>query len=160
MKNSKLPLSLILILTLAIAFISCSKNSGPVYEKYLKLTNSTWDRFDVKQIEIPVNEEAVSCDITLIVRCTEQFQSDKIPFYVILTSPKGEESIREISIPVRENGKLIAEPKESKAESRLILWKNFSMADKGKYKITIENLIPKIQTEGIGEIGIVVTKAK
>jgi hypothetical protein len=124
------------------------------------LTNSTWDRFDIKQIEIPVNEVSKSYDITIIVRCNEQFKSDKIPFYMILTSPKGEESIREISLPVRENGKLITEPKESKAESRLMLWKTFSMADKGNYKITIENLIPKIQTEGIVEIGILVTKAK
>jgi gliding motility-associated lipoprotein GldH len=157
MKNSKLFLTLFLVSILAIFSISCDK--GPVFEKYLELTNSTWDRFDIKQIEIPVNEVAAGYDITMIVRCTEQFQSDKIPLYVILTSPKGEESVREISIPVRENGKLIAEPKESKAKSRLILWKNFSMADKGTYKITIENLIPKIQTEGISEIGIVVTKA-
>jgi gliding motility-associated lipoprotein GldH len=157
MKNSKPLFNLILIFILTIFSISCDK--GPVFEKYLKLTNSTWDRFDIKQFEIPVNEVAVSYDITLIVRCTDQFKMDKLPFYVILTSPKGEESIREISVPVRENGKLITEPKESKTESRLILWKSFSMADKGKYKITIENLIPKIQTEGIDEIGIVVTKA-
>ena len=158
MKNSKLLFNLILVIILAIFSISCEK--GPVFEKYLKLTNSSWDRFDIKQIEIPVNEVGKSYDITLIVRCTGLFQPDKIPLYMILTSPKGEESIREISIPVRENGKLITEPIESKAESRLVLWKSFSMAEKGNYKITIENLIPKIQTEGIAEIGIVVTKAK
>lgn len=158
MKNSKPLFNLILVFILTIFSISCEK--GPVFEKYLKLTNSTWDRFDIKQIEIPIKEVAVSYDITMIVRCTEQIKSDKLPLYVILTSPKGEESIREISMPVRENGKLIAEPKETKAESRLILWKSFSMADKGKYKITIENLIPKIQTEGIDEVGIVVTKSK
>ena len=157
MKNSKLFLYLVLWITLSISSISCEK--GPVFEKYLKLTNSTWDRFDIKQFEIPVNEDGVKYDISLIVRCTDQFKSEKIPFYVILTAPKGEESIREISIPVREKGKLIADPKESKAESRLILWKDFSMTDKGKCKITIENLIPKIQTEGISEIGILVTKA-
>ena len=31
---------------------------------------------------------------------------------------------------------------------------------KGDCKISIENMIPNIQTEGIDEIGIVVTKSK
>lgn len=157
MKNSKLLFNLVLWITLAVSFISCDK--VPVFEKYLKLTNSTWDRFDIKQIEIPVMEDGISYDITMIVRCTEQFKSDKLPVYVILISPKGEESIREISIPVRENGKLITEPKSAKPDSRLVLWKNINIV-RGNCKITIENLIPKIQTKGIDEIGIVVMKAK
>jgi len=158
MKSSKLLLYIILLCTLAISSISCDK--GPVFEKYLKLKNSTWDRFDIKQFDILLKEPNKRYDITMIVRCNEQFKPDKLPVYAILTSPKGEESICETSVPVRENGKLITEPKGAKPDSRLVLWKNIHIAANGICKINIENLIPIIQTEGIEEIGIVVTKAK
>jgi len=124
------------------------------------MKNTTWDRFDIKQFEIPINEEAKSYDIQVVVRCTEQFQYDNLPFYVILTTPSGEERMREVNVLVRDNGKMITQPNSTKSEARLILWKGINMADKGNCKITLENMIPKIQTEGIDEIGIVVTESK
>jgi hypothetical protein len=124
------------------------------------MKNTTWDRFDIKQVEIPVMEAGASYDIAVVVHCTEQFQYDDLPFYAILTTPSGEERMREITVPVKGNGKLLVDPQTLKAESRLFLWKKITFADKGKCKLTIENMIPKIQTEGIDEIGIVVTKAE
>ena len=160
MKNSKLLLSPILILTLAIGFFSCNKDSGPVYEKYLKMKDYTWDRFDQKFFEIPIVNIEKSQDITFVVRHTAKFPYDNLPVYIILTTPAGTEQIREIKIPVRENGKMIADTTGNLHEIRTVLWNNISLTEKGKYKISIENMIPKIQTEGIDEIGIEVTIAK
>jgi hypothetical protein len=90
----------------------------------------------------------------------EQFPYDDLRFYVILTTPSGEERMREVTIPVRDNGKMIGMPTGKIYENSIVLWKDISFTDKGKCKISIENLIPKIQTEGIDEIGVVVTKSK
>ena len=106
MKNSKLLLSLTLILTLAVTLISC-ESEGPVYGKYLKMNNYSWDRFDQKSFEIPIADIEKSLDITFVVRHTAQFSYDNLPVYIILTTPAGTEQIREIKIPVRENGKKI-----------------------------------------------------
>jgi len=160
MNNSKLPLTLILVLTLAVAFISCNQNSGPVYEKYLKMQNYNWDRFDQKNFEVSAEDIGKNYDIAFILRHTAQFAYDNLPVYIILTTPSGIEQIREITIPVRENGKMSADSTGSVHEVRTLLWENISLAEKGKYKISIENMIPKIQTEGIDEIGIVVTKSE
>ncbi len=160
MKISKLYLSFILFFTMAIFFVSCNRSSKPVYEKYLKMKNSTWDRFDIKDFKIPVTEAAKTYEITVVVRCNEKFQYDGLPFYVIITTPSGEERMREVTVPVRDNSKLITEPEGTRSESRLVLWKSINIADKGNCKITLENMIPKIQTEGIEEIGIVVTEAE
>ena len=160
MKNSKLPLTLILVLTLAIALISCNQNNGPAYEKYLKMKNYTWDRFDQKFFEISVEDVEKSYDITFVMRHTAQFAYDNLPVYIILTTPAGVEQIREITMPVRENGKIIADSTGNLHEIRSVLWTNVSLAEKGKYKISIENMIPKIQTDGIDEIGILVTESK
>jgi len=158
MNNSKQLISIFIFSAIILIFSSCNK--GPVFEKYLKMKNVTWDRFDIKQFDFPVAEAGKSYDITVIVRCTDQFQYDDLPFYAILTTPSGEERMREVTVPVRENGKLILDSKTAKTESRMVLWKSINMADPGKCKITLENMIPKIQTEGIDEIGMVVTKSK
>jgi gliding motility-associated lipoprotein GldH len=158
MKISKLLLIAVFLLNIALFNQSCDR--GPVYGKYLKMKNTTWDRFDIKSFEIPIEEAGNSYDITVVAHCTEQFQYDQLPFYVILTTPSGEERMREVTLPIREKGKLIVDPKEKKPEARMILWKSINLADKGKCKITLENMIPYIQTEGIDEIGIVVTRAE
>jgi gliding motility-associated lipoprotein GldH len=159
MKNAKLPLGLFLVFALTLTIISC-KHGGPVYEKYLKMKNSTWDRFDQKLFEIPIEDPAKNIDINFVVRITTKLSYDELPFYIILTTPAGEERIREIKIPVRENGKMIGELKGNVYETRIELWKEINISEKGNCKISIENMIPKIQTEGIDEIGIVVTKSK
>jgi gliding motility-associated lipoprotein GldH len=158
MKIVKRIISPALFLILAIAFTSCDK--GPVSETYLTIKNSTWDRFDIKQFDIPVAEPAQTYDITLVVRCSDKFQYDKLPVYAIITTPSGEERMREVNVLVRENGKMITQPEDTKSEARLVLWKGINMAEKGNCKITLENMIPKIQTDGIEEIGIVVTKSE
>jgi gliding motility-associated lipoprotein GldH len=156
MKYSKLLLAIVLFQTLCV---SCN-SSGPVFEKYLKMKNSTWDRFDQKLFQIQTPEPSEVYDITMVVRCTERFNYDNFPAYAILFTPSGEERIREVKVAVRENGKLITDSEAGKPQASIILWKSISLGDKGIYKISIESMIPKIQTEGIDEIGIVVVKAK
>jgi gliding motility-associated lipoprotein GldH len=158
MKIVKRIISTSFLLLLAIAFTSCDK--GPVSETYLTIKNSTWDRFDIKQFDIPVAEPSKIYDITLVVRCSDKFQYDKLPVYAIITTASGEERMREVNLLVRENGKMITQPESTNSEARLILWKGVNMGDKGTCKITLENMIPKIQTDGINEIGIVVTKSE
>jgi len=158
MKVSKLVLKAFSLFALAILFNSCE--NGPVYEKQLKMKNSIWDRFDQKLFEIPVKDAGKSYDLTLVVHALEQFEYDKLPVYVILTTPAGEERMREITIPIRENAKMIGVPAANLYEFRTVLWKSINMAEVGNCKISIENMIPKIQVEGIVDIGIVVTESK
>ncbi len=158
MKYLKQFLSIILVFTLAASLVSCKR--GPVYEKSQKMKNSTWDRFDNKFFEIPIEDAGKTYDITFVTHCAEPFPYDELPFYVILTTPSGEERMREVKVPVRDNGKLIKESKDGNPEARMVLWSNISMAEKGKCKISIENMIPIIQTEGIDDIGIVITISK
>ena len=158
MKSVKFILSLVLLLAMTLSFNSC--HQGPIYEKTLKMKNSIWDRFDQKLFEIPIEEAGKSYDISLVARNTNQFPYDNLPVYVIITTTSGEERMREITLPVRENGKMLGLAKGNTWEVSTVLWRNISMADKGKCKISIENMIPKIQTEGIAEIGIAVEKSK
>lgn len=158
MRKIKQLFPVVVLFTLVFTFSACKK--GPVFEHYIKMKNATWDRFDIKPVQIPVAEAGVSYDIAVVVRCTEQFKYDNLPFYAILTTPSGEERMREVTVPVKGNGKLLVDPETLKAESRLYIWKQITITEKGNCKLTLENMIPYIQTEGIDEIGIVVTKSK
>jgi gliding motility-associated lipoprotein GldH len=124
------------------------------------MQNYSWDRFDEKIFEISIEDVEKNYDIALLVRHTDQFAYDNLPVYIILTTPAGMEQMREIAIPVRENGKIIADSTGILHEVHTVLWTDISLAEKGKYKISIENMIPKIQTEGIDEIGITLSEAK
>jgi gliding motility-associated lipoprotein GldH len=157
MKTQTQILSFFFFLT-AFFLISC--NQGPVFEKYTKMKDATWDRFSMKLLEFPVQEADKSYDISLVVRNTAGFQYDKLPVYIIFTTPSGEERMREVNIAIRENGKMLGIAKNNHFEVTTVLWKEINLADKGNCKISIENIIPKIQTIGIDEIGIVVTKSK
>jgi len=83
-----------------------------------------------------------------------------MPVYVILNTPSGEERMTEIKVPVRENGKFIGEEEGKPVEVKAYLWKSIRISKSGKCKLSIENIVPKIQTPGIKEIGIRVEKAK
>lgn len=159
MKRSRQLLIPTLLMAIVISFISCKPN-GPVFEKYLKMKDYAWDRFDQKFFEIPITNTEKSLDITFVIKPTAKFPYDNLPVYIILTAPAGQEQIRDIKIPVRENGKMIVDSTGKLYEIQTVIWKSISLAEKGKYKISIENMIPKIQTEGIDEIGIVVTESK
>jgi len=157
MKKHRLFGNVFILLFLGFA-ISCDR--GPVYQNYLKMKNSIWDRFDQKFFEIPIEKPGKTYNITFFAKTTADFIYDGLPVYVILTSPSGEERMREVTIKIRAKGSFTGVKTGELWEARTTLWESLGVADIGKCKISIENLIPKIQTQGIDGIGIVVEVAK
>lgn len=159
MKGSlKLIRSAFVITAFALIFQSC--DNSPLAEVYIKMKNATWDRFDQKYFEIPIEKTTKNLDVTLVVRNTSKFNYDDLPVYVILTTPDGEERVHEMSLRLRQDGKMKGEPKGNIFETRTLLFDDLTLSGKGNCRISIESLVPKIQTEGIEEIGIVVSRSR
>lgn len=93
-KNVKFLFGTFVLFTLVLALQAC--HHEPLFEIYQKMKNATWDRFDQKYFEIPLQNRTKGLDITLVVRNTKQFGYDELPLYVILTTPGGEERVREL----------------------------------------------------------------
>ena len=110
MKSPGNQLTIFLLLTISLFSVSCDR--GPVYEKYMKMKNSTWDRFDPKLFDIPIETPAKNIDITFVVRVTSNLAYDELPFYIVLTTPAGKERIREIKIRPRPLKVLITPEKD------------------------------------------------
>lgn len=155
MKISKLLSHITLLVFLIAGLIACERDSK--HETFLKMKNSVWDRFDMKLFEIPVEDVSKKMDITFVIRVTDKFAYETLPLYVILTTPSGEERIREISLPINKNAE---DPAVKIFESQIELWKDLTISETGKCKISVENVIPKIQVEGVEEIGIIVSSSK
>jgi gliding motility-associated lipoprotein GldH len=155
MKKSALVITLI---SLMVGY-SCSTR-GPVFEKSHKFENNTWDRFNQILFDIPMEGTEADYDIYLIMKPTNEFVYNNMPVYVILKTPSGEERMSEVKVQVRENGKFIGAEEGKPILIKAPLWKALRISEKGVCKLSIENMVPKIQTMGIREIGIVVEKAK
>ncbi len=89
---------------------------------------------------------------------TADYAYDDLPVNVVLQTPSGEERIHEFAFKLSES---IRDPNREEVDSLTVefqLWKEILLSDKGKCIITIENLIPKIATPGIANIGIIMKK--
>lgn len=141
----------LLLISLLIT-LSCSVK--PFYEEVTKFKNATWDRFTIKIFTFPIQEEGKTYSISLKLKTDSTFLYEEFPVYVILTTPGGEERMRDVILKAAKNST------SASNENTTLLWKEITIADKGICKISIENQIPKIETSGVEELKIVVTENK
>ncbi len=139
--------------------VSCTSHE-PVFEKYKKFDHNTWDRFNQILFTIPIREPGLDYDVFLVIKPVKEFAYNDMPVYIIMDTPSGEERMKEVNAHLRENNKFIGEVEGKPAVIKVLLWKALRISDKGSCKISVENMIPKIQTSGIAEIGIEVEKSK
>jgi len=142
-----------------LAGASCSDRK-PVFEKYYKFENSTWDRFNKIIFNIPIENPVAAYDITLVLKPNKDFSYSVLPVYIIMNTPSGEERMNDIKIRVKDKDKFVGEVEGQPVVIKTSLWKGLSISEKGTCVISLENIVPKIQTSGINEIGIIVEQAE
>ncbi len=132
---------------------SCNKPNTK--ELYHKFTGNTWARFNLLSFEIPVEEADKSFDVYLFGRFTPDYQYNALIFNMIMNTPAGEERIHEYKMEVKSKaGSFVIECKNDSCEGRILLKKQLYLAKPGILKIEIENLTPRLVTEGIIGVGI------
>ncbi|MCK9204163.1 MAG: gliding motility lipoprotein GldH [Bacteroidales bacterium] len=142
----------LLILTLFLCF-SCSHKKP--YESYHPFEKGNWPRFDIVKFEIPVSKTDGSYDIVLFARLTPQFSYESLNFNMIMNTPSGEERIRDYEMKVRsKTGDLVIDCKQGICEGSVVLKEGLTISKPGKLIIELENLIPRLEAEGISGIGI------
>ena len=141
-----------------LASISCS-TQGPIFEKYKKFDNSSWDRFNKIIFNVPITEPNADYDITFVFKPNKEFSYGSMPVYVIMDTPSGEERMNDVKLTVKSEGKFVGATEGQPIVIKSVLWKSLNIAAKGNLKISFENMVPKIQTSGINEIGIIVEKS-
>jgi len=132
--------------------------SGKSYEIYHPMKNHSWNRYNILRFEIPIKKTDISYDISLWVSLTKDFRFKELPFNMIMNTPSGEERINEYSLRIKtKTDSFLGTWKEDSCENIIFLKKDLRISKAGNLILDIENLTPRMETEGVLGIGIRVT---
>ena len=152
-RQIKIPILLILFSSM-ITFLGtgCSKRESR--ELYHRFPEKSWARFHLLSFEIPV-KKVCSYNIYLFARFTPDFQYKTLDFNMIMNTPSGEERIHEYQMEVKsKSGTFCIECNKDSCQGTILLKKEINLTKQGILKIEIENLTPRLTTEGILGVGI------
>ena len=152
-KSNLIPLLQVLVLCVAALCMSaCGKKE--TQELYHRFPDRSWARFNLLSFELPV-KKANTYDIHLFACLDPGFQYETLDFNMIMDTPAGEERIREYQLEVKsESGAFSIECSKDSCMGSIMLKKGIHIAKPGILKIEIENLTPRLNTEGVIGIGI------
>jgi gliding motility-associated lipoprotein GldH len=152
-KRRIIPVFLLLILPLIFFLGSgCGKNNGR--ELYHRFPGKSWERFNMLSFEIPIEKGNVY-DVYLFARFANSYPYETLDFNMVMNTPAGEERINEYQMEVKnKSGNFCIECSKDSCMGTILLKREINIARPGVLKIEIENLTPRILTEGVLGVGI------
>jgi gliding motility-associated lipoprotein GldH len=140
------------VLIIMLLLSACGKKEET--ELYHRFPEKTWTRFNLLSFEVPV-QKPQSVNIYLFARFEPGFDQDTLGFNMIMNTPSGEERIKEYILEVKTpDGKFKTACGSDFCQGELLLKKGLNLSKTGILKIEIENLTPRMNTEGILGVGI------
>lgn len=131
----------------------CEGDPKPVVA-YHAFDGHSWGRFD-KITFSPAVEKPGEVDVVLFACFTPGFSYETLDFNMVMSSPAGEERIREYRLKVKDaGGAFLRGCTGDSCYAEISLKKGMRIGKPGKLSIEIENLTPRITTEGMLGLGI------
>ncbi|MCX6242895.1 MAG: hypothetical protein NTX43_13920 [Bacteroidetes bacterium] len=147
--------SLLNCLLIILMFLTSCGHEKPA-EQSIAFPNKSWQRYNILNFKFPVTETNRSYDIILELRCNKSFDYDNLPINMVISTPSGEERIREYHVQIKDkNGSFTGAIKGDTCLTRLVLKRKLYCSSKGLMKVEIENLNPKMETEGIFSVNLI-----
>lgn len=152
-KKISIPYLFLLVTSIALLLVSCTKKND--HEFYHRFANHSWYRFNILQFEIPVEKADQRFDINFFIRHSRDYEFNTMNFNMVMTTPSGEERIREFQMNIRnKGGNFSGRFTGDSCEVSIVLTNEIHFSKKGILKIKIENLIPRMETNGLFGVGI------
>jgi len=144
--------SILFAIVISLPGTGCGKKEST--ELFHRFPEKVWERFNILRFEIPV-KNIDTYNIYLLARFSPDFKYETLDFNMIMNTPAGEERIHEYQMQVRsKSGGFCMECAKDSCEGIILLKKEIKIAKPGILKIEIENLTPRLTTEGILGVGI------
>jgi gliding motility-associated lipoprotein GldH len=140
----------------ALTFLTtCTNLKTDEVQMYHRFEHQAWYRFDILKFEVPIEKTEKPYDISFFASCSKYFEYEELDFNMIMTSPSGEERIKEYHLKIKDkSGKFPGEFVGDSCIFVVSLKKGLSISKKGILKIEIENLVPRMETRGLFGVGI------
>jgi gliding motility-associated lipoprotein GldH len=140
------------LVLLALLF-GCKKNNEIV--SYHKFKDHTWNRFEKVKFDIPILDIEKRYDIYFFTNHTKEYEFDNLDFNMIMTTPSGEERIKEYTFLVKDKtGGFMGNCNQDSCSVSIVLKKSLRMEKKGMLSIEIEALVPRLQITALLGVGI------
>jgi gliding motility-associated lipoprotein GldH len=124
-------------------------------ELYHKFPDRTWARFNILSFEIPVEKTEKPFNVYLFVRFSKEFQYEYLEFNMNMITSAGEERTHVYKLDVRSKaGAFLGACKDDSCQGTILLKRELRLSKPGILKIEIENLTPRLITEGVLGAGI------
>ena len=136
-----------------LLFSGCKKSNEIL--SYHKFKDQTWNRFDKITFNIPILAVNKQYDVYFFANHTKNYEYDNLRFNMIMTTPSGEERIKEYKFMLKNTtGGFLGECRGDSCTVSIVLRKGMSIEKIGMLRIEIETLVPRLQIENILGIGI------
>ena len=124
-------------------------------ELYHKFPDKIWARFNILSFEIPVKQVDKPYNIYLFTRFTKEFSHEQLEFNMVMNTAAGEERIYAYAMKVKSaSGAFLQAFEGDSCTGTILLKHDLKLARPGILKIEIENLTPRLTTEGVMGVGI------
>lgn len=145
----------IVLLLIPFLFVvgACNKNEKQCL--FNSFDKTTWNRFEKQKFEFPIENNSSPYDVMLTLRHNDDFVFDNLYIHVVMEMPGGEERIMEYDFKIRDDdGNFLSNDRNGYHEISFPLHKELHFSERGACRVEIENLIPKMEIQGILELGL------
>jgi gliding motility-associated lipoprotein GldH len=150
---------LLYILVLLMAFASCS--GGKIFEKHEKIKGNVWDRFDVIEFEVNIEDVSDPYDFFVSFRYMEQFPLKYVDIDFTIYAPSGETRSSEHRIKFKDKeGKLIGKGMGDLWDLEEVLRESYTFSEPGICKVEISSTMSYADIPGIMTVGLIVRESR
>lgn len=152
--RTRVLLALLLVFTFCV---SCSRSK--VYEKRHTFDKLNWNRFQPVIFDADIKDAESSYTISIMIRHHTVYPYPNLAMTMAIYSPGGERRVKDINIPLRDkDGTFKASGMGDLWDITTPVYQEFQFNEAGHYKFELENRMPKYDTPGIIELGILIEK--
>jgi gliding motility-associated lipoprotein GldH len=145
--------TLIYGLLILLLFSGCKKNNEII--RYHKFNDQIWNRFEKLRFDIPIMDIDKRYDVYFFANHTKDYEFDNLEFNMIMTTPSGEERIKEYKFLLKnKTGGFTGNCSRDSCTASIALKKGLRMGKKGMLRIEIETLVPRLQVNALLGVGI------
>jgi gliding motility-associated lipoprotein GldH len=150
---------LIFLLLPVVLLTSCGPRK--IFEDHIKTKNLSWNRFDVYEFEVPIENISKGYDLVFALRHITDIPYDKLSINLAFETPIGERRSRDFTVTIRDKeGNLLGDGLGELWDLEKTLWENFQFRETGICKIELRNRMTKLETLGILEVGFIVRESR
>lgn len=147
-------------LLLALCLLS-SCGGGKATDRYHPLANAAWERFDILKFDLPVEGSGDSWDVEMYAYLDNRFSNKSLLFNMVMNTPSGEERIAEYELQTEDTSNVNNTiGTGDSVRVRIILKRGMRVTTKGLLRVELENLVPRMKTEGIRGVGVKLIRSR